>query len=95
LVGWLTLRAIDQQASRLEAIENSRKSSPTPEPDDSGSSSVPPLPHPIEVRPAPAPTQHRRPAMRESGPLAPVLRPRPRAPAPRVSPPLDLLRPEN
>jgi len=100
LVGWLTLRAIDQQASRLEAIESDRKSSPekpspaSPTPDDSRTSSVPPLPPPIEVRPAP--TERRRPAMRESGPLTPDLRPRPRAPAlPRVNPPLDLLRPEH
>jgi hypothetical protein len=102
LVGWLTLRAIDQQASRLEAIESDRKSSPEkpsaasppPTPDDSRTSSVPPLPPPIEVRPAP--TERRRPAMRESGPLTPELRPRPRAPAPpRANPPLDLLRPEH
>jgi AsmA family/AsmA-like C-terminal region len=95
LVGWLTLRAIDQQASRLEAIENSRKSSPAVESDDPGTSSVLPLPPPTEVRPAPAPAPYRRPALRESGPLAPELRPRPRAPASRVGPPLDLLRPEN
>ena len=115
LVAWLTLRAIDQQASRLQAIESSRQSAPeapvtapaarpesapppAPEPDDSRTSSVPPsapvLPPAIEIRPGPAP---RRPTLRESGPIAPELRPRPRVPAPpRANPPLDLLfRPEN
>jgi len=110
LVGWLTLRGIDQQARRLEAIESGRPSaleSPPPRPDgptppaadqdDARTSSVPPTAG-TPVLPPPSETRP-APSVRKRAPLreSGPLTPegRPRAPAPPRSP-LDLLfRPEN
>ena len=60
LVGWLTLRAVDDQAKRLRAIESTpsqQRARPT-----SKGKQAPALPAPINIRPAPAPRNAGRPA---------------------------------
>jgi uncharacterized protein involved in outer membrane biogenesis len=57
LTGWPTLRAVDQQAKQLQAIENpppSPRAAPTPGPK---SEQAPALPAPIDIRPLRAPTR--------------------------------------
>jgi large subunit ribosomal protein L24 len=60
LVGWLTLRAVEDQAKRLRTIENvpqQQRARPAPK-----SRQAPALPAPIDIRPAPAPRNAGRPA---------------------------------
>ena len=57
LVSWLTLRAVENQATRLHAIEAPPRTVPT-----SKGRQAPALPVPIDIRPAPAPRNAGRPA---------------------------------
>jgi uncharacterized protein involved in outer membrane biogenesis len=61
LTGWLTLRAVENQAKRLRAIEGA---SPQPRGPASApkSEQAPALPPPVDVRPLPAPGRERQPA---------------------------------
>ena len=61
LTGWLTLRAVENQAKRLRAIEGA---SPQPRGPASApkSEQAPALPPPVDVRPVPAPARARQPA---------------------------------
>jgi large subunit ribosomal protein L24 len=59
LAGWLTLRAVENQAKRLQAIE-SAPSQPRARP-ASKNKQAPALPAPIDIRPAPAPRNAGRP----------------------------------
>ncbi len=59
-VGWLTLRAVEDQAKRLRTIENAppqQRARPA-----SKNKQAPALPAPIDIRPAPAPRNAGRPA---------------------------------
>jgi large subunit ribosomal protein L24 len=104
LTAWLTLRSIEQQSQRLEAIESARRESAlTPPPASISPQSpevsipapapiiidaAPPLPPPIEVRPAPGMAQPARPPA-QTRTAAPPRKPAAAKPAvPR--PPLDL-----
>jgi hypothetical protein len=59
LTGWLTLRAIDNQAKQLQAIEGaSPPAAQTPKPK---SERAPALPAPIDIRPLPAPARAKQP----------------------------------
>jgi large subunit ribosomal protein L24 len=57
LVSWLTLRAVENQATRLHAIEAPTRTVPA-----SKGRQAPALPAPIDIRPAPAPRNAGRPA---------------------------------
>jgi large subunit ribosomal protein L24 len=60
LSGWVTLRAVENQAKRLRSIENV-----APQPQGRGSPKMkqaPALPAPIDIRPAPAPRSAGQPA---------------------------------
>jgi large subunit ribosomal protein L24 len=62
LMGWLTLRAIDDQTKRLRTMENTppqQRTRPTPK---NQSQQAPALPAPVDIRPAPAPRNAGRPA---------------------------------
>jgi hypothetical protein len=59
LTGWLTLRAVDNQAKRLQAIEGaSPPAAQTPRPK---SERAPALPAPVDIRPVPAPARPKQP----------------------------------
>ncbi|MSO66514.1 MAG: AsmA family protein [Pseudolabrys sp.] len=61
LTGWLTLRAVENQAKRLRAIEGA---SPQPggQPPEPKSEQAPALPAPLNIRPLPAPARNKQPA---------------------------------
>ncbi len=61
LTGWLTLRAVENQAKQLREIENAQRQlkPPTPQPK---SEVAPALPAPIDIRPLPAPRRSSQPA---------------------------------
>ena len=62
LTGWLTLRAVDDQAKRLRTMENAppqQRARPAPK---NQSRQAPALPAPVDIRPAPAPRNAARPA---------------------------------
>jgi large subunit ribosomal protein L24 len=61
LSGWLTLRAIENQAKRLQEIERAPRQ-PVSQPPLPQSEQAPALPAPVEIRPAPAPGRARQPA---------------------------------
>ncbi|MEP7030911.1 MAG: hypothetical protein ABI830_08260, partial [Pseudolabrys sp.] len=52
LTGWLTLRAVDNQAKQLQALEAASRQAAPPVPK---TESAPALPAPIDVRPLPTP----------------------------------------
>jgi large subunit ribosomal protein L24 len=54
LTGWLTLRAIENQAKQLREIESAQRQS-TPQAPEPKSELAPALPAPVEVRPLPVP----------------------------------------
>jgi hypothetical protein len=61
LIGWLTLRAVENQSQQLRAIEGAspqpRGQAPAPK-----SEQAPALPAPVDIRPVPAPGRARPPA---------------------------------
>jgi len=61
LTGWLTLRAVENQAKRLRALEGA-----SPQPRGSASAPkgepAPALPAPVDIRPVPSPRRERQPA---------------------------------
>ncbi|MBI2713531.1 MAG: AsmA family protein [Rhizobiales bacterium] len=61
LSGWLTLRAIENQAKRLREIERAPQQ-PESQPPPPKSEQAPALPAPVDIRPAPAPRRERQPA---------------------------------
>ncbi len=65
LTGWLTLRAVENQAKRLQAIEGASpqpaRQTPKPKPKPK-SELAPALPAPVDIRPVPAPKGSRQPA---------------------------------
>ena len=61
LSGWLTLRAIENQAKRLREIERAPRQ-PESQPSLPKSEQAPALPAPVDIRPAPAPGRERQPA---------------------------------
>ena len=54
LTGWLTLRAIDNQAKQLRAIENATPQ-PKQKPPGPRSEQAPALPAPVDIKPVPPP----------------------------------------
>jgi large subunit ribosomal protein L24 len=61
LSGWLTLRAIENQAKRIQEIERAQRQ-PASQPPLPKSEQAPALPAPVEIRPAPAPGRQSQPA---------------------------------
>jgi large subunit ribosomal protein L24 len=61
LSGWLTLRAVENQAKQLREIEGASRQPGGPAPAPK-SEQAPALPAPVDVRPLPAPRRERQPA---------------------------------
>jgi uncharacterized protein involved in outer membrane biogenesis len=61
LTGWLTLRAVENQAKQLREIENAQRQLKPPTPQPKGEV-APALPAPIDIRPLPAPRRSSQPA---------------------------------
>jgi uncharacterized protein involved in outer membrane biogenesis len=95
LSAWLTLRAVDREARRIDALEAGRAPAlvPTEAPSAAtGTATPPPAAAPTPPAPRPAAPPPRRPAPTSRpeaaavpGPAAPAL-PRPKAPAPAAAP---------
>jgi large subunit ribosomal protein L24 len=60
LTGWLTLRAVENQAKQLREIENAQRQLKPPTPQPKGEV-APALPAPIDIRPLPAPRRSSKP----------------------------------
>lgn len=60
LTGWLTLRAVENQARQLREMENAQRQTPPPPPKPK-SELAPALPAPVEVKRAPAPPRRVQP----------------------------------
>lgn len=66
LIGWLTLRAIENQSKRLKAMESAAQAAPAPiVPPAAQKKEAPELPAPLNIKPLPAP---RRPPQGSFGP---------------------------
>ena len=61
LTGWLTLRAVDNQARQLRDIENAQRQS-KPQAPQPKRELAPALPAPLDIRPVPAPRRSGQPA---------------------------------
>ena len=61
LTGWLTLRAVENQAKQLREIENAQRQPKPPAPQPK-SELAPALPAPVDIRPLPAPGRSGQPA---------------------------------
>ena len=103
LVDWLTMRAVNREAKRLEAIETATSSipnvplgappsSPAPVPGLAPSLATPPAPPTLEPAspPASAPTPPRAAAVPQSSPPPPVVETPAFERAPELPPPVDI-----
>jgi large subunit ribosomal protein L24 len=66
LTGWLTLRAVENQARQIRDMENAQRQTPPPAPKPK-SELAPVLPAPVEVKRLPNPTRRVTPAASASG----------------------------
>ena len=86
LTGWLTLRAIDQQSKKLEAIEATPDQQPAPSKSEPSTQSVPTQ----TKRPDPSPPPARAPAPPRAAAAPAPQRPAPQQ-APHLPPPINIV----
>jgi uncharacterized protein involved in outer membrane biogenesis len=82
LASWLALRAVEQQAKRLEALESSRGVVVDPPAPASSEPTIPQASAPVVTAPRPVRTMPEAPARQRIGPAAPAQSAAPPQPAP-------------
>jgi large subunit ribosomal protein L24 len=100
LTGWLTLRAIDQQSKKLDAIEAEPKDEPKQEPKpaaqpeqkpDTKTEVAPPVAAPVENAKPKETNAPKKPAAPPRSAAVPQQQPRAAAPPPAFPPPINIL----